>query len=179
MKRAIAIAVAFCAACGTSSTHTKPTAAVAQDGSAPRLFSLEQLRQGSPQGRIIELRITVAGKPPVVDHWEFTKVDAETATIHSVTRDADGKVIADETGTSNWTELHDHGKFPSAATRIEDGVVLTVPAGTFKTRLYTVRADATTVRRFWFASDLPGPPVQFTTEKDGQVVMRAEMLRAR
>jgi hypothetical protein len=29
------------------------------------------------------------------------------------------------------------------------------------------------------AADLPGPPVQLTTEKDGKVVMRARMLRAR
>lgn len=179
MKRAIAM-VMFVAACGSSTSQTKPAATPAADGSfAPRLFSLEQLRQGTQKGRVIELRIAVEGKPPMVDHWEFTAVDADGATIHSVTRDANGQVIADETGTSKWTELHDHAKFPSASTRFEDGVVLTVPAGTFKTRLYTVRSDATTVRRFWFAVDLPGPPVQFTTEKDGKVVMRAEMLRAR
>lgn len=182
MRPAIVILVmVLSTACGGSTSQTKPQVTPRKsDGAiAPRLFSLEQLRQGVPKGRVVELRIEVEGKPTIVDHWEFTAVDADGATIHSVTRDASGQILGDETGTSKWTELHDHAKFPAATTRFEDGVTLTVPAGTFKTRLYTVRPDATTVRRFWFAVDLPGPPVQFTTEKDGKVVMRAEMLRAR
>jgi hypothetical protein len=36
-----------------------------------------------------------------------------------------------------------------------------------------------TTSQFWFAVDMPGPPVQFTTEQAGKIVMRATMLRAR
>ena len=120
----------------------------------------------------------VAGKPTTIEHWEFTDVDEETATIHAITRDEAGTVLANQIGRSKWTELHDHAKFPAATTTIQDGVVLTVPAGTFTTRLYTVR-DGKATSRFWFAVDLPGPPVQFTTEQDGKVVFRGTMLRAR
>src|SRR5690606_15493940 len=145
---------------------------------APMLFTVEQLRAGNPQGRVVELRMEAAGKPVTIEHWEFTAVDADTATIHAITRDESGKVLADETGTSTWQELHQHGTFPAAATTVEDNVSLTVPAGTFTTRLYTVTAGDT-IRRFWFAADLPGPPVQFTTEQAGKEVFRAQMLRAR
>lgn len=142
------------------------------------LFTVEQLRAGCPQGRKIELRIEMAGKPAIIEDWEFTKVDKLSATIHSVTHDEAGDPISEETSTSKWSDLYEHGKFPAATTTVEDKVPLSIPAGEFTTRLYTVRDGATT-KQFWFATDLPGPPVQFTTEKDGAVVMRATMLRAK
>ncbi|MFN0248609.1 MAG: hypothetical protein ACKV2T_17085 [Kofleriaceae bacterium] len=169
----VAFLLAF-AACGASSKPNAPAPAE----SAPQLFTIEQLRDGIPAGRVIELRMELEGKPATTEHWEFTKVDANGATIHSVTRDDAGTIVADQTGTSAWAELHSHAKFPAAATTIEDNVTLTVPAGTFTTRLYKVKVEGAT-RRFWFAVDLPGPPVQFTTEKEGKVVMRAVMLRVR
>jgi hypothetical protein len=178
MVTRVALALVL-AACGGSSTQTvvpRETASIAEH--APQLFTVEQLREGIPAGRVIELRMEVEGKPTTVQHWEFTKVDESGATIHSITKDESGTVLADETGTSTWAELHSHAKFPAATTTIEDNVSLTVPAGTFTTRLYTVTVDGAT-RKLWFASELPGPPVQFTTEKDGKVVMRAVMLRAR
>jgi hypothetical protein len=142
------------------------------------LFTVADLRNGNQPGRVIELRMEADGKPTTIEHWEFTAASDETTTIHSITKDETGKVLADETGTSTWAELHKHGQFPASATMIEDNVEITVPAGTFKTRLYTVKAgDAT--RRFWFATELPGPPVQFTTEQNGTIVQRAQMLRAR
>ena len=95
-----------------------------------------------------------------------------------MTRDVAGAVIAEAVGRSTWAELHAHGAFPAAATTVEDGVALTVPAGDFTTRLYVV-TDGASTRRFWFAVDLPGPPVQFTTEQGGVEVLRVQMLRAR
>ncbi|HEY4178269.1 MAG TPA: hypothetical protein VGM90_15585 [Kofleriaceae bacterium] len=145
---------------------------------APMLFTVDQLRAGCPQGRKIELRIEMADKPAIVEDWEFTKVDKRSATIHSVTHDEAGDPISEETSTSKWTDLHEHAKFPAAKTTIDDKVSLTIPAGTFTTRLYTV-LDGATTKRFWFAVDLPGPPVQFTTETDGKLVMRAMMVRAK
>jgi hypothetical protein len=155
---------------------SKPTPA--ESAFAPQLFTVEQLRSGNPQGRTIEVRLELEGKAPTIEHWEFTAVDNNQATIRATTRDEAGNVVADETGSSTWAELHTHGQFAVSATTIEDDVELTVPAGTFKTRLYTVTADGST-RRFWFAVDLPGPPVQFTTETSGKVVLRAQMLRAK
>jgi hypothetical protein len=185
-ERRLVLVVLVMVACGGQASAPAPVTAAtpptpatsATPAYAPQLFTLEQLRAGNPEGRTIELRMELDGAPATIEHWEFTAVDAETATIHAITRDEAGAVIADQTGTSTWQELHRHAQFPAAETTIEDGVSVTVPAGSFRTRLYTVTSGET-VRRFWFAEELPGPPVQFTTEKAGRVVMRAQMLRAK
>lgn len=179
MRLVIAVALVACSHAApppAKPAPPPPTEATAEI--APVLFTLEQLRAGNPQGRVIELRIEAEGKPTVTEHWEFTAVDAEHATIHAITRDEAGTVLADETGTERWEVLLQHGQFPAAVTTYQDNVEVTVPAGTFTTRLYTVRSGDTT-RQFWFAADQPGPPVQFTTEKAGKVVQRARMLRVR
>ncbi len=152
--------------------------ASSQGDIAPQLFTVDQLRAASPSGRVIEFRMEVEGKPTIIDHWEFTSANADTVTIHAVRRDEVGNVVSDESQTAAWVDLHKHGQFPAAATTIQDNVQLTIPAGTFTTRLYTVKTGDS-IRRLWFATDLPGPPVQFTTEQAGKVVMRATMLRAR
>ena len=175
--RLLLVALAACASSPKSAPAPAPPAA-AQPAFAPTLFTREQLRAGNPQGRTIEFRFEVAGQPTTTQHWEFTTVDAQQATIHSITRDEAGKVLADETGSSTWDELLKHGQFPAAATTIEDGVSVTVPAGTFKTRLYTVTAEGA-IKRFWFSVEHPGPPVQFSTEQAGKTVMRAQMLRVK
>ena len=149
-----------------------------RDGKLPTMFTAEQIRAGCPQGRVIELRIEADGKPTTIEHWEFTVVTPEAATIHSVTTDEAGTVLEDATGTSKWTELQEHARFPANATTITENVSVTVPAGTFTTRLYTGLTEDT-LSRFWFAADLPGPPVQFSVEKDGKVLRNAQMLRAR
>lgn len=179
MRLVIVLALVACSRpAQPPATPATPPAAEARAEIAPVLFTLEQLRAGNPQGRVIEFRIEADGKPTVTEHWEFTAVDAETATIHSITRDESGNVVEDGAGTATWSDLLAHAHFPAATTTIQDDVQLTVPAGTFTTRLYTVKVgDAT--RQFWFAPELPGPPVQFTTEQGGKVVARAQMLRAR
>ena len=62
-------------------------------------------------------------------------------------------------------------------TQIEDTDV-EVPAGRFRAKLYTV-VHGDTVKRLWFATELPGPPVSYTTVKNGKEVLRMTMLRAR
>jgi hypothetical protein len=162
----------------TAPTSTAPTPAVQASDIAPQLFTVDQLRAGCPESRTIEFRMAVDGKPTTIEHWEFTVVSASQATIHAITRDESGVVLNDETGSSTWDELHQHGQFPAASTTFEDNVRITVPAGSFTTRLYVVKRDGVT-QRFWFAPELPGPPVLFTTERDGKVLMHSEMLRAR
>lgn len=155
------------------------TASTSADAAfAPQLFTVEQLRDGNPRGRVIELRIEADGKPTTILRMEFVDVDATRATIHSTIREEDGTVVSDETGAATWDELHTHGQYPATATTIDDNVTVTVPAGTFTTRLYTTTSDGMT-RKFWFATDMPGPPVQMTTEQGGKVVMHGQMVRAR
>lgn len=179
-RLALALVLVGLAACNHDRAP-KPVANAATDPSgefAPQLFTVDQLREACFVGRVIEYRIAAEGKPTTIEHWEFVAADDHEATIHSITRDEAGKVLEDTTAKTAWDELHKHGQFPAAATTIEDGVSLIVTAGTFQTRLYTVKAGDT-VQRFWFAVNLPGPPVQFTTEQGGTEIQRAEMLRAK
>jgi hypothetical protein len=178
MRLAVIGLIAACSHSAQPAAKPTPEPKAAASDIAPQLFTVEQLRAGIPQGRTLEFNIEVDGKPTTFERWEFIAVDSDRATIHALTLDDTGKVIADENGTSTWVELHSHAQFPAAATTFEDNVSVTVPAGTFTTRLYTVKVGDTT-RRFWFAPDLPGPPVQFTTEQAGKVIMRTQMRRAR
>jgi hypothetical protein len=45
--------------------------------------------------------------------------------------------------------------------------------------VYTVRSPAGKVERFCFARDMPGPPVMFSTEKDGARVMTSTLIEYR
>lgn len=177
----LVLAVAACSQPAQPSRATSAPA-VAETSTAgdiaPSLFTVEQLRAGNPPGRVIEYRAEAEGKPAKLEYLEFVAATPDEATIHSITKDETGAVLADQSSTAKWIDLHKHGQFPAAATTIEDNVELTVPAGTFKTRLYTVK-DGDTTKRYWFAVDLPGPPIQFTTERAGKLVQRAQMLRAR
>ncbi len=159
---------------------TAETSSEAPEGPdhAPPLFTLAQLRDGNPRGRVIELHIEDEGKPTTIERWELTVVDAESATIRAVTRDEAGVTVSDTTARTTWSELLSHSLFPADATTVEDNVSVTVPAGTFVTRLYTVTL-ADKVRRFWFSVEHPGPPVQLTTERGGTLEMRVRMLRVR
>jgi hypothetical protein len=126
----------------------------------------------------VRLHIDAAGQEPTEERWEFTAVDAESATIASTSL-VDGVVIAEETATTAWAALHQHAAFPAArTTRVASTVE--VPAGTFPTWLYTVHETgedgAAEIHRYHFATALPGPPVQYTMERDGQIVFTMTLL---
>ena len=147
---------------------------------APRPLSLGQLRAGLPTGTTIRLSLQPAGAPPTQELWEFVASDDAGTTIRSTSFDEAGEVVAGpEEARSSWEELWDHAAFPAAATTIEDEA-LELPLGSFDTHRYTVtRAGdegATVVDRFWFAEALPGPPLRYVSEVDGEEVFRMEQL---
>ncbi|MEQ1503505.1 MAG: hypothetical protein ABMB14_14810 [Myxococcota bacterium] len=144
------------------------------DDAAPRPYTADQLRAAMPVGTVIRYRITDPDGV-VENRMEVTAATDVSATITSVVTDAAGAVLRDEgAADSAWTELVDHAKFPAAATVIEDASV-TVPAGTFAVKRYTVTAPDG-VRVFDFAPALPGPPVRMTQSVGGQVVGTMELV---
>lgn len=153
-----------------------PTPAPA-DPMAPRPFPADALRAAMPTGTRLRFRIEPAGQPAVEERWEVMAATEADCTIRSVTHDATtGAVIEGPvTATTTWAELVAHAAFPVALTRIEDASV-TVPAGTFETKRYTVEDLDGTVRVFDFAPSLPGPPVQVSATKDGVPRMSMTLL---
>lgn len=147
---------------------------------APRLFDAADLQAGIPQGTRMRFHVTAAGTPTVEQRWEFVRADAAGTTIRSAVYGLDGALIQDEgEAPSTWTELEAHASFPLASTAVAPSRV-TVPAGTFATRLYTVDAvgpdGAAQVKRYHFATRFPGPPVLFTIEQGGEEVFRMELV---
>jgi hypothetical protein len=141
----------------------------------PTPYTGEQIRDATAPGRRYRFR-TVAGDHTSIVTMEFVEVTPEAAVVESSVFDGDGNRVAPaQTARSTWEELRLHATFPAAVTTTEDATV-TVPAGTFETTLYTVRAGDQ-VERFWFARELPGPPVKMEQQTAaGDLVFTMELL---
>lgn len=151
--------------------------AVSSEAWAPTMVDLAGLRDGFPLGTRMRLRLELAGSPAIEQRWEVVGHTAEGCTIASTVHDAEtGALLRDEgSGRSTWEELLGHGRFPAARTEIADDTV-TVPAGTFATRRYTVREDDGSVKVLHFAKGLPGPPVSLVVTRDGAVTSSMVLL---
>jgi hypothetical protein len=144
----------------------------------PTPFTAEEIREGCPPGRTLRIRIERTGEAAVIRVVRYSDTDADGAVQESLTEGLDGSRLSDpERERSTWLELQEHASFPIASTeRTED--VLTIPAGRFACLRYT-RTDPDGIWRFWFARDLPGQPVRFEREADGQIVFSATLIENR
>ncbi len=164
----------------SAATSTPTPSASAEEALAPRPFPSAALAAGIPQGTKIRLGIEQAGQPTVEQRWEFTKCTADAATIASKVYDTNGTLLTDEgEATTPWTELEKHASFPAAATTRTDDTI-DGPLGHLDTWLYTVTVPGDDgimlVKRYEFSKTMPGPPVLFTTERQGEEIFRMTML---
>ena len=147
---------------------------VGADKIAP--YTPEQIRDATPAGRSYRYRIERAGKSTKVDEMRFVRVDATGADIMSTTRDESGPRGEPKTRTVTWAELRAHGEFPRALVTVTEEP-LDIPAGHFSCLVFTLKsAEGNEVSRFFFAREIPGAPVFYTTERDGQRVLTATLL---
>jgi hypothetical protein len=179
-----AASVAFsilCFACGApppSPPAASPPAASAPAHSddAPTPYTAAEIRAACPVGRRIEHRVVTTGKPTSVQVMSFVKSDETGADVESTTLDETGHEIGEKkTGHATWEELRLHASFPRAATTIADETI-TVPAGTFECRVYSV-ARPNGAMKLWFAKSLPGPPVKMEIRSSARVVETRELVR--
>lgn len=79
----------------------------------------------------------------------------------------------------SWSELVQHARFPEKDTTITD-TSLEVPIGRFDCWLYTlnIRDDQgrPLERRFFFAKELPGPPIHAETLAEGRKILRTTLI---
>lgn len=144
-----------------------PSPSLSAEGDAPTPYTADEIREATLPGRRYVWRIEEDGKPPTTRVLVFERVDAQGAELVAGPDDASLGEASPKRVT--WEELRKHALFPAKNTSIQRERI-TVPAGELECRVYTVKDDDGTLRRFYFADDLPGAPVLHFTEKQGHRV---------
>ncbi|MGH3361785.1 MAG: hypothetical protein ACRDOM_04930 [Nocardioides sp.] len=138
-------------------------------GRAPTPFTADEIRDGCPAGRTVRFRVDVVGETPIVRVSRFVECDDVGATLERSRWSLEGSALAEPSvERATWRDLQAHASFPAHDTTIESERIETAIGG-FDCLRYTVRNGATD-EVYWFATDLPGMPVQSVTREDGQVV---------
>ena len=172
MRPALFVAIVVLAACRTA-PPTDPSAEERrlQPDHAPTPYTAERIREGCPDGRVSTFLIEVAGRPPMVQVFRFSGGDKEGCDVEVAALTTDDKPMAEpKKARSLWGALQKHASFPAAETRISGADVVT-PAGRFDCVLYTVTKPTGTVERYYFARNLPGPPVRMVREAEGKRIL--------
>ena len=166
--------VALEAACGPGEKAPATPQAGEPTASAP--YSADELRESSRTGRRYEWNADVPGKPREVRVITFVRVNKGGAETENVTLDAAGHMVGEPIrGSATWQELRDHAAFPASHVAVTEETI-TVPAGTYPCKLYTV-TDGAKVSRFWFANTMPGPPVKLVITEAGVAKETRELIR--
>jgi hypothetical protein len=171
-----ALPLCLCLVAGCAAPEAAP-----EDGAAlaaaqlPTPYTDEQLREAHPEGKVRVFRIDVPGQPSFVNTMTFSECDAAGTTVASQRTTLEGKPMgASVTQRSAWTELRDHALFDAADTTRERATLATA-RGDVACWLYVNHKTGATTR-FWFAVDVPGPPLLLEIEKDGELTYRMEQL---
>lgn len=144
---------------------------------APFPFTPEAIRERCVEGMILTFRVVARGQQPVIQHMRFHEWDQIGVNVEIRRETSDGKALGSVADArSTWTSLRDHASFPSAATvRLREK--LSTPAGEWNCWVYVVVGPDGGTTRFWFADQLPGPPVLLDQEQDGERIMRMELIK--
>ncbi|MCP4213978.1 MAG: hypothetical protein GY765_04935 [bacterium] len=154
----------------------KPEFKVIKAGHAPTPFLPSQIRNGCPEGRKIVFQVESFGKALMFQSIEFLTCQESKVVFELVTKGVDGKQMGSrKMTTGTWQDLQSHASYPKTNTIITSESY-TTPAGTFDCLLYTVTGESAT-KRFWFAKEMPGPPLAFEEISNDKVTMKMVMLK--
>ncbi len=133
-------------------------------------YSAAQIASACPVGRRLKLSVEMEGEKQF-QVLEFKATTETGATIVATMIDEAGKPTGDrEESEVSWDELRSHAEFPQARTKRTEGEI-TTPAGKFNCWIYTVASEPDDPEMgdtvFWFAKELPGPPVKIEAKKKG------------
>lgn len=176
----IALRLAGCG--GSTAQWSEPADEVAavepppESTSAPVPFSASEIREATPAGRTMRVRLESNGEVQY-QRWRFEEADLEGFQFSVTETDAEGQPTGEpQSSEGTWEGLESHGRFPASHTTIESTEV-TTELGTLTVRLYTVNVpERGETHRFWFADDLPGAPVQMTVDAGEQRVSSMRIL---
>jgi hypothetical protein len=142
---------------------------VLEDGHAPTPFTAAEIRDATRVGKSITRRVEAVGADPFLLISTYVECDEAGATLERSRRSLDGAPLGEtQVMRATWLDLQRHASFPADATTIEPERIETA-IGALDCLRYTVR-DGGTDEIFWFATGLPGMPIQQLTRTGGQVV---------
>jgi hypothetical protein len=152
-----------------------PRENVMQPGCAPTPYSANQIRDAMPEGggRYYTLR---GDSESSMVYYHFEKVTANDCSVETMHFNHEG--LTSDTKTQAhvpWTELQKHASFALEEVTITE-VRLALIAGTFDCWNYTVVGTLPGRNEYYFAKDLPGPPVYMRKlDENGTVVHEMEL----
>jgi hypothetical protein len=139
------------------------------DEMAPNPFTPDEIRAGCPSGRTVRWRVEEPDGEAYLRVSRFLDADDEGATLERSRQTLGGEPVGEvQSARQTWTEFQANSSFPSAVTTI-DSETIDTELGRLDCLRYTVR-DGDEENSFWFATELPGPPVRYETTVAGQVV---------
>jgi hypothetical protein len=144
-----------------------------------RPFSAEQIRNEWIVGLTLDIAIT--GSDGVsLQRWTVLEVDDLGAQIEYAVLDREGQPVGEPlVERTGWVELRNHATFPAEHSERQT-VRRTTPLGDLDGWLYTVRnPEVGTTTEFFFASSLPGAPIQVVTTQGGEIVGELKQLARR
>lgn len=121
-------------------------------------FTAEQIRKATKEGRTYRFKVEMPDKGASEYAVTFRNVDRDGAEI---------AMGGDKSKRLSWRALEQQSEFPKdqVATRADK---IKIPAGKFDCVVYEVKAEDGEVRTYFFAKKLPGAPVFFFVERDGE-----------
>ena len=152
-----------------------PETNVMQPGTLPTPYTADEIRAANPPGSWKVYRIT-KDELTLLQRFEFVASgDPAVSAIDAEMREEGGTEIkTDQTRRASWSELQAHASFAAAQTVMgRDQLVL--KAGRFDCWTYAVESPGDAISTFWFARDLPGPPVLLVTRVEGKQRLRMEL----
>jgi hypothetical protein len=142
-------------------------------------YPADQIRDATQVGRRYVFRFEAAGQPTQVHTIEFVEVSERGCTMRRTVADAQGRSQGEPIEShATWLELEGHAHYPAADTTVEEAE-LEVPAGVFSCLLYVVEETQGGIEsesRYYFARDLPGPPVKVVVSSADEVVFTMTLI---
>jgi pimeloyl-ACP methyl ester carboxylesterase len=143
-------------------------------GDAPTPYSAEQIRKALPKGSWIKFNNELIGKQKMEIIFNFGKGNNKEAALVVDALDEKGSPIAEPRSSKpSWKELQSHASFPAENTSISSARLKTFK-GDLDCWLYEVK-EGETATRYWFAKELPGPPVLLEEYKNGELQRKMVM----
>lgn len=151
-----------------------PESNIMKKGHAPTPFSAEEIRE-TCQTSTIKYLVEMKEGEDTYQITEFINISETGSYFNTITTDKNGKVLRRRRKNyAEWTDLQEHASFPEENTKITTEDIKLGP-GEFECLVYTVKTGDS-LEKFYFAKELPGPPVYYEKFLKGESVFRMTLI---